>query len=52
MIYLNFSLSIFAVLLSGSKFSVDCDNEEPVVFKTPHDPNFTRDTELKMLDVV
>lgn len=31
--------------------SIDCDNEKPVVFKTPHDPNFTRDTELKMLDV-
>ena len=31
--------------------SIDCDNEKPVVFKTPHDPNYTRDTELKMLDV-
>lgn len=31
--------------------SVDCDNEKPVVFKTPHDPNFIRDAELKMLDV-
>lgn len=31
--------------------SIDCDNEKPVVFKTPHDPKFTRDAELKMLDV-
>ena len=31
--------------------SVDCDIEKPIVFKTPHDSNFTRDSELKMLDV-
>lgn len=31
--------------------SIDADNEKPFVFKTGHDPQFTRDPELYMVDI-
>ena len=31
--------------------AVDADNEEPMVFKTKHSSRYTRDSEIKMLDV-